>query len=149
MFSARAILITVAATFGLFLAFATSATAADAMHNVSRGLRAPTLSSHSVIGVVPVLAGIKRAVHSAIATGKIVVGGKPLSAGKVTFYFDNGQFVGSKIKDGEYAVDRVPVGTHRVTVEGKGVPLKYTSDDKSPLSVKVTQGAVTLDFDLY
>jgi hypothetical protein len=106
-------LIMVAATCGLFLAFATSVTAADAK-----------------------------------ADGKIRVGGKPLSSGKVTFYLDNGQFVGSKIKDGEYTVDRLPVGTHRVTVEGEGVPLKYTLEDKSGLTVEVTEGAVTMDFDL-
>lgn len=106
-------LITVAATYGLLVAFATSAMAADAK-----------------------------------ADGKIIVGGKPLSAGKVTFYLDNGQFVGSKIKDGEYTIDRLPVGTHRVTVEGKGVPLKYTLEDKSGLTVVVTEGAVTMDFDL-
>jgi hypothetical protein len=81
-------------------------------------------------------------------TGKITVDGKPLAAGKVTFYFDNGQFVGSKVKDGAYTVDHMPAGTHRVTVEGKGVPPKYSSEDTSELVVEVKEGTSTFDFDL-
>ena len=77
-----------------------------------------------------------------------MVGGELLSSGKVTFYLDNGQFVGSKIKDGEYTVDRVPFGTRRVTIEGKSVPVKYTSDDRSGLTLKVTEGEQTFDIDI-
>jgi hypothetical protein len=80
------------------------------------------------------------------ATGKITVGGKPLAAGKVTFHLDNGQFVGAKVKDGEYTVDRVPTGKLKVTVEGKGVPRAFASEDTSTLTVEVTEGAVTFDF---
>src|SRR5437879_3076360 len=58
--------------------------------------------------------------------GIITIDGKPLSAGRIFFHLDNGQFVGSKIaKDGSYAVDRVPTGSRKITIEGKGVPKKY------------------------
>ena len=79
--------------------------------------------------------------------GSITVGGAPLAAGKVTFHLDD-QFVGSKVKDGKYTVNRVPVGKYKVTIEGKGVPAKFTSDDITPLRVEVKEGTNTFDFDL-
>jgi hypothetical protein len=82
------------------------------------------------------------------ATGLITVGGKPLASGKITFHRDNGQFVGCKVKDGKYTIDRVPAGTLRVTIEGKGVPPAYTSEDTSALVVEVKKGAATFDFNL-
>jgi hypothetical protein len=80
--------------------------------------------------------------------GKITLNGKPLAAGKVTFYLDNGQFVGSKVKDGEYTVDRVPAGMRRVTVEGQGIPPTFTSEETSPLQMKVKEGPNTFAIEL-
>ena len=80
--------------------------------------------------------------------GAVAIDGKPLAAGKVIFHLANGQFVGSKVKDGKYAIDRVPVGTQKVTFEGDGVPAKYSLDDKSPLTAEVKEGDGTFDFDL-
>ncbi len=80
-------------------------------------------------------------------SGRVSVSGTPLAAGKVTFHLD-GQFVGSKIKDGKYTVNWVPVGTYRVTFEGKGVPAKYASDDNSPLTVEVKESVNVFEFEL-
>lgn len=78
----------------------------------------------------------------------VTVGGKPLSAGKITFHRDNGQFLGSKLKDGKYTIDRVPAGTLKVTVEGKGVGAAYTFENTTPLVVEVKEGAANFDFNL-
>jgi hypothetical protein len=77
----------------------------------------------------------------------ITLRGKPLT-GKVIFHLDD-QFVGSKVKeDGKYLVSRVLVGKYKVTLEGQGVPAKFTSDDVTPLTVEVKEGANTFDFEL-
>src|SRR5580698_4403437 len=70
-------------------------------------------------------------------SGKITLDGKPLAAGKVTFHLDNGQFIGSKVKDGAYKIDHLPPGKYKVTVEGKDVPATYTSEEKTPLVVEI------------
>jgi hypothetical protein len=81
--------------------------------------------------------------------GRVTFEGKPLSGARVIFYLGNAQFVGSRTdKDGTYAVDRVPVGTHKVTIEGAGVPDRYSSEDKSSLKVEIREGKNELDFDL-
>jgi hypothetical protein len=81
-------------------------------------------------------------------TGKVVVAGKPLASGRIIFHLDNGQFVGSKVKNGDYTIARVPVGTRNVTVEGAGVPAKYAAEDTSALMVEVKEGSATFDFSL-
>jgi hypothetical protein len=81
-------------------------------------------------------------------TGTITFNGKPLSAVKVTFHFGD-EFVGAKIKDdGRYTVSRIASGTYKVTVEGKHVPLKFTSDDKTPLVAEIKAGKNEIDFAL-
>ena len=81
--------------------------------------------------------------------GSITLDGKPLAAGKIAFHRENGQFVGSKVKDGKFAIDRVPAGTFRVTLEGKGIPRAYTSEDTSALVVQVVEDNPNrFDFDL-
>jgi hypothetical protein len=84
---------------------------------------------------------------AAAVRGKITVDGKPLLAGRVFFVIGEDQFVGAKVKDGVYKVDRVPVGMHVVSVEFKGVLAQYS--DKSVLRVEVAQkGPNVFDFDL-
>ena len=82
------------------------------------------------------------------ATGVVTLDGKPLADGKITLYRDNGQFVGAKIKDGKFAIDFVPAGTLKVTLEGKEVPAKYGLEDASGLTVTVTAGKNVFDFSL-
>jgi hypothetical protein len=78
-------------------------------------------------------------------SGMITVAGKPLAAGRIFFHLEDGQFVGAKVKDGKYTVNRVPVGTRKVSVEGKGVPKKYASEDTSGLTLEVKDGSATHD----
>ncbi len=82
--------------------------------------------------------------------GKITLDGKPPTAGKITFYRSDGQFVGSKVKNGKYAIDHMPVGVLKVTIEGKGVPARYASENTSPLTVEIKKGGgkSRFDFDL-
>lgn len=89
------------------------------------------------------VAGIDRS-----ATGVIKVEGKLLETGKIAFYRDDGQFVGSKVKDGKYTIDRIPAGTLRVTIEGEGVPNQYATEETTPLVVQLQEGENTFDFDL-
>lgn len=83
---------------------------------------------------------------TATVQGKITVDGKPLAAGKIFFFIGEDQFVGAKVKDGVYKVDRVPIGKRVVAVEFKGVPARYS--DKSELRVEVRKGENELIFDL-
>jgi uncharacterized protein (TIGR03067 family) len=87
---------------------------------------------------------------SPVVTGRVTLLGKPLTRGKITFHLDNDQFVGARIKDGEYTVERVPPGRWKVTVEGEGVPAKYASGEQSELTVEVHKEGLrqTVDLDL-
>jgi len=82
-----------------------------------------------------------------MVTGVITLKGKPLT-GKIAFRWKD-QFVGSKVqKDGTYAVDRLAAGTYTVTIEGKNVPEKFSSEEKSSLTVEAKVGDNVFDFDL-
>jgi hypothetical protein len=90
--------------------------------------------------------------------GNVSLDGRPLAFGKVIFHLADGQFVGSKIKeDGSFKVDRVPLGTHTITVEAmkteKGrklnvIPERYASEEKSQLRVEVRKGKNQFDLHL-
>lgn len=54
-------------------------------------------------------------------TGKVTVDGKPLPSGRISFVPSKGQGVGGEIKDGQYTVEKVPVGSVKVTVETKSL----------------------------
>ncbi len=83
------------------------------------------------------------------ATGAINLDGKPLASGKVTLHREDGQFVGSKVKDGKYAIDCLPAGRFTVTFEGHGVPAKFGNENVSGLVVMVTTGNKNVfDFNL-
>jgi hypothetical protein len=79
-------------------------------------------------------------------SGRITYKGKPLAAGRVIFHLDGGQFVGAKVKnDGTYAIDRVPTGTRKITVEGTGLPAKFGSEEASGLMLEVKKGRSVYD----
>ena len=81
--------------------------------------------------------------------GRVTFKGKPLAGARVIFHLGKAQFVGSKTdKDGSYAVDRVPAGAYKVTIEGTDIPARYSSEDKSSLKVEIREGANDLHFDL-
>jgi len=79
-------------------------------------------------------------------SGKITIQGQPLAAGRIFFHLENGQFVGSKVKDGKYTVDRIPTGAKKISVEGAGVPKKYAFEETSPLMVEIKEGDGVYDF---
>jgi hypothetical protein len=79
--------------------------------------------------------------------GMITLDGKPIPSGRV-FFFVGDQFVGCKIKDGRFTVDRVAIGMYAVTIESKGVPARYSSEDTTGLRVQVRTGANVFNFDL-
>jgi hypothetical protein len=82
-------------------------------------------------------------------SGRITVAGKPLEAGRIIFHLEDGEFVGAKVnKDGTYMVSRVPTGTRKVTIEGKGVPVKYASENTSGLTLEVKDGKAIHDIEL-
>jgi hypothetical protein len=82
-------------------------------------------------------------------SGRITLDGRPLPGGRIIFYVGDDQLVGAKVTaDGTYKVDRIPVGTHKVTVEYKTVPPKYASEDQSSLRVETKAGVNVLDFDI-
>lgn len=81
--------------------------------------------------------------------GKVTLDGKPLANGKIIFHQSDGQFIGTKIKDGKYQMKKVPTGTYTVTLEmrretpgGKEqvLPAKYSAEDQAVLRVEVTKG---------
>ncbi len=79
--------------------------------------------------------------------GTIVVAGTPLATGRVYFHSANGQFVGAQVTNGQYSLKNIPIGVYDITVEGKGVPPKY-SGKSSGLIVEVKDGANHIDLDL-
>ncbi len=82
-------------------------------------------------------------------TGVITLDGQPLASGKITLHRENGQFVGSKIKDGKYAINLAPAERLRVTFEGDGIPARYASDETTELVVMLVSGNKNaMDFDL-
>lgn len=82
------------------------------------------------------------------ASGRILVSGKPLAAGKITLYRGDGQFAGCKIKEGHFKIDVIPSGEFTVVIEGATVPPKYGHEDKSPLRIQIKEGANQFDLDV-
>jgi hypothetical protein len=85
---------------------------------------------------------------SATVKGIVTLEGKPLATGRIFFHLKNDQFVGAKIKNGQYSVERVPVGTWAITVDGEGVPAKYSSDERTSLKVEIVAEAAPGAYDI-
>ena len=81
-------------------------------------------------------------------SGLVTLKGKPL-AGKISFHSDDGSFVGATTNEvGRYSVKKLPPGTYKVTIEGEGVPEKYTRKETSQLVVEVKDGTGATDFEV-
>jgi hypothetical protein len=81
--------------------------------------------------------------------GLVTMRGKPPADARIFFHLKAGQFVGCRVKeDGKFAIDRVPTGRHLVSVEGEGIPKKYSDADRSPLQVEIAEGKNDLKFEL-
>ncbi len=105
-------------------------------------------------------------------SGKITVGGQPVSRGSVTFMPDQDKGTSGKVAvgdiqaDGSYSLqtfdsdDGALVGHHRVIVGGRGledaenmapdpsIPPRYANPTQSGLTAEVKPGTNTIDFDL-
>jgi hypothetical protein len=78
----------------------------------------------------------------------VVLNGKPL-AGRILLHRNDGPSLGAELApDGTFRIKRVPVGKYRVTIEGASVPEKYSSENATPLTVEVKEGANTIQFEL-
>jgi len=83
--------------------------------------------------------------------GKVTYKGVALKEGVITFYLKDDQFVGAKIQpDGTFRVDRVPVGTVKVTFSSKKfrLPAKYGIPETSPLTLEAKKGKGIADFQI-
>ena len=80
--------------------------------------------------------------------GKVNYNGKALDDAVIIFHLKDDQFVGAKIKDGKFRVDRVPVGAVKVTIDSKKValPAKFADPETSGLSVEVKKGKNPVNF---
>jgi hypothetical protein len=80
--------------------------------------------------------------------GKVIYNGQPLKDAKITIHLDDDQFVGGKIKEGRFRIDRVPAGTWKVTIDSKEVtlPAKFASPETSGMNVDVKKGRVAVNF---
>ena len=80
--------------------------------------------------------------------GKVIYNGRPLADGTITFHLQDGQFVGARIKEGRFLVERVPAGAAKVTIESKKVriPPKFASPETSGMSVEVKKGRNPVNF---
>ena len=70
--------------------------------------------------------------------GKVIYNGEALTDSTITFYLKDGQFVGGRIKDGKFRVDRVPVGPVKVTIESNLDflrPVAVREDELPPIGV--------------
>jgi hypothetical protein len=94
--------------------------------------------------------GLALAADEELATvgGKVVFNGALLSEGTITFHLKDDQFVGGRIKDGMFRVDRVPAGPAKVTIESKKVtvPAKFASPETSGMNVDVKKGKYPVNF---
>ena len=80
--------------------------------------------------------------------GKVTYNGQPLTDAAIIFHLTDDQFVGAKIKDGKFRVDRVPAGVAKVTIDSKKVrlPAKFASPETSGMSVEIKQRKVPVNF---
>jgi hypothetical protein len=90
----------------------------------------------------------KKADAISIVQGTVRIDGKPLAKGTIAFHPDKGVAIETDIKNGEYTLKKVPVGTMKITVKARGLPLRYESKDRSNLLFEVKEGKQTLELEL-
>ena len=84
---------------------------------------------------------------SAQVSGLVTVNGNRLPAGRVCLQSTDGQVIGTQVEKGLYQIEKAPLGKFLVTIDGDGVPSKY-SNTNSPLTIELLNGASTIDFSL-
>jgi hypothetical protein len=105
----------------------------------------------STVVMLIALAGAARAAdpESGTVEGKVTLNGKPLVKGKVIFHLKDGNAITADLKeDGSYMAKDVPTGTLPVSIQGEGVPKKFTDRKTTPSQAEVKPGKSTVDFEL-
>jgi hypothetical protein len=82
--------------------------------------------------------------------GTVTYEGVLMTEGTITFHLKDDQFVGAKLKEGKYRVDRVPAGKVKITFVAKKnrLPEKYTYEETTPLSAEIKAGKNTVNLAL-
>jgi len=83
-----------------------------------------------------------------VVDGTVTFRGVPVADGKILFQLADDEFVGGKIKDGRYRLTRVPAGTWRISLQAKGVPARFASEEASPFRAEVKPGQNSIDLDV-
>jgi RNA polymerase sigma factor (sigma-70 family) len=80
--------------------------------------------------------------------GRVIYNGRPLTDSVIIFHLKDDQFVGARVKDGMFRVDRVPPGAIQVTIESKKVPIpaKFADAETSGLKVEIKKGRNPVNF---
>jgi hypothetical protein len=77
-------------------------------------------------------------------TGTITVAGEPLNDGRISFYSSHGQLRGARVLNGQFHIERIPVGIYQVTIEGENVPALYAN-----MTTQITDGTKTMQYGLH
>jgi hypothetical protein len=95
--------------------------------------------------------GVDRWFHSrpiGSVEGLITLDGQPIADGSIKFHGVS-QSVGAKSRpDGEFLIPLVPTGQYRITIEGRGLPQKYSAENQSALTAVVSEGMNVFHFEL-
>jgi len=83
-----------------------------------------------------------------IVAATISLNGNPLKGGRIFFHLPKNQFAGGKIESGKCQLDCVPAGTHKVTIESKGLPKRYSLIEVTALIVQIAPGNNQFAFEL-
>jgi hypothetical protein len=80
--------------------------------------------------------------------GTVAIAGYPLPTAKVFLHPDGGKAIASRVVDGAFAFEKVPVGSLRVSVREECLANRYADPATSGLSVKVKGGSNEVRLDL-
>ncbi|WP_425618511.1 Dabb family protein [Anatilimnocola sp. NA78] len=81
-------------------------------------------------------------------SGLVTLDGQTVPVAIVQLHLKNGQFSGSRIVDGRFGFDNIPAGEYVVSIAGKGIPAKYSTEESSALKLSVQPGENAVNFDL-
>jgi len=101
-------------------------------------LAALIVSQHSVLAADGV----------ATVIGRVTLNGKPLAKGKILLHSEAAAPVEMLIADGAFSADKVPLGKKTVTIEGTGIPGKFSARETTELTVEIKAGANEINFEL-
>jgi hypothetical protein len=98
---------------------------------------------------------VPRTMHAVDGTGsvsgRVILDGVPLAEGKLLLHKPGEKekaTIQTPIKGGKFMVEMVATGKYAVTIQGAGVPARYTSPDVSGLMVEVNTGNTVFEFSL-